>query len=202
MEGMKIFCQIIAIHPLVLIVSLPCQLVGHVPVTHISNQLTKQLEALDGEDDDEELVEQDDYERSMRRPPEPFEIFRVGQYVRAVVTAVRPAGTTARDVIGFRRNMDEIELSCQRVELSLIPEHVNAGVSKGDLTKGFVRLSVSGVMIISTNLLALRYFRLRFNLSKTMATSLILAYRRSLGFCLSSTRRQKHSLTSSRLVTF
>ncbi|KAF8578416.1 U3 snoRNP-associated protein Rrp5 [Ramaria rubella] len=135
-EGMKIFGQIIAIQPLALIVSLPCQLVGHVPITHVSTQLTKQLEALDEED--EEFLEQDDDETRPRRAPELFEIFRVGQYVRAVVTAIRPAGTTSRDIIGLRRKMDEIERACQRVELSLIPERVNIGVSKEDLSTDFI----------------------------------------------------------------
>ena len=185
---MKIFCQIIAIQPLALIVSLPCQLVGHVPITHISSQLTKQLEAMD--DDDDESIEKDDDEVRARRPPELFEIFRVGQYVRAVVTAVRPTGITARDVIGFRRKMDETERACQRVELSLIPEQVNMGVSKEDLTKGFVRLPVSDVLVILTNLLTLRYFRLQFNLWKTMDTSLMSVCIRLLAFCPSKTWRK------------
>lgn len=200
MEGMKILCQVIAIHPLALIVSLPCQLFGHIPVTHISNPLTKALEALD--DEDEALMEQADDEEHSRRPPELFEIFRVGQYVRAVVTAVRPAGTTARDVIGFRRRLDETERASQRVELSLIPEQVNMGVSKEDLTKGFVRLPVSFVIAITTNLLTIRYFRLQSSLLKTMAISLILVCLRSLGFCLSKTRRKKHTLIGYQLVTF
>ena len=153
MEGMKLFGQIIAIQPLYLIVSLPCQLVGHVPITHISSQLTKQLESMD--DDDEDLMEKEDEDGHSQRPPELFEIFHIGQYVRCVVTAVRPAGTTARDVIVFRRKMDETERACQRVELSLIPEQVNVGVSKDDLMIGFVRLSASGVIVHPTNILHL-----------------------------------------------
>lgn len=133
---MKIFGQIIAIQPLALIVSLPCQLLGHVPITHVSTQLTQQLEAM--EDDDNVPMDENDESHS-REAPELFDIFRVGQYVRAVVTAVRPAGTTARDVIGLGRKMDETERACQRVELSLIPEQVNTGVSKADLMTGFVR---------------------------------------------------------------
>ena len=198
-EGMKIFGQIIAIQPLALIVSLPSQLFGHVPITHISSQLTKQLEVMD--EDNEEPIEQDDDEARPRRPPELFEIFRVGQYVRAVVTAVRPAGTSARDVIGLRRKMDETERACQRVELSLVPEQVNMGVSKDDLKKGFVRLSVSGVIVISTNLLTLRYFRLQFNLSKIMDTSLISVCLRLPALCPSRTLIMKPIRTSYQRAT-
>ncbi|KAF8519094.1 U3 snoRNP-associated protein Rrp5 [Hysterangium stoloniferum] len=132
-EGMNILCQIIAIRPLALIVSLPCQLVGHVPITQISTQFTKQLEALD--ESAENLSDQED---DIRRPPELFEMFRVGQYLRAVVTGVQPAGASARGVIGSNRRMDENERASQRVELSIIPDHINKGVSKADLTSGFV----------------------------------------------------------------
>ena len=167
--GMEVFCHIIAIHPSALIVSLPCQLFGLVPVTHISNPLTQALE-----DEDEALLEQADDEERSQRPPDLFELFRVGQYVRAVVTAVRLTGTTARDAIYFRRRLDETDRACQRVELSLVPEQVNMGVSKEDLTKGFVRLPVSVVIVITTNLLTIRYLRPQFSLLKTMAISLIL----------------------------
>ncbi|KIJ46379.1 hypothetical protein M422DRAFT_66742 [Sphaerobolus stellatus SS14] len=135
-EGMKILCQIIAIQPLALIVSLPSQLFGHIPITHISTQLTKQLESMDEENDAD--MDVDDEELASRRPPELFEIFRVGQYVHAVVTNVNPSGVSARDVVGLRRKLDEAERACQRVELSVVPEKVNVGVSKADLTAGFV----------------------------------------------------------------
>jgi rRNA biogenesis protein RRP5 len=137
---MRIFCQIIAIQPLAVIVSLPCQLVGHIPITQISTQFTKQLETLDQNSVD--LSDQED-DADTLRPPELFEMFRVGQYVWAVVTGVRPAGASTRSVIGSKHRMDENERASQRVELSIVPEHVNKGISKADLTSGFVRHTVA-----------------------------------------------------------
>ena len=126
--------------------SLPSQLFGHIPVTNISTQLTKQLESLDKEN--EETMEVDNEESGSKRPPELFEIFHVGQYLRAVVTSVRPSGATAREVVGIRRKLDEVERACQRVELSVIPERVNSGVSKEDLSTGFVRISFLSCRIL------------------------------------------------------
>ncbi|KAL5519222.1 RRP5 [Sanghuangporus vaninii] len=133
--GMKLLCQIVAVYPFILIVSLPDQLLGHVPITHISSQLTSALEAADAEslvggDSDTEEDTLDD-----RGPPDLTELFRTGQYVRAVVTAVRPSGTTDGHVFGHHR--DELEKASRRVELSLIPEQVHVGLAKTDLVKGF-----------------------------------------------------------------
>lgn len=143
-EGMKVLCQIIAIQPLSLIVSLPSQLFGHIPITHISTQLTKRLESMEKESEDS--MDIDDEEQDSLRVPGLFEIFQIGQYVRAVVTAVRPAGVTTGHIIGLRRKLDEVERACQRIELSLVPEKINAGVAKGDLAPGFVRASVLSVI--------------------------------------------------------
>ncbi|GJJ09847.1 hypothetical protein Clacol_004071 [Clathrus columnatus] len=139
-EGMKIFGKIIAVQPLALLVSLPCQLVGHIPITNVSSQLTKQLEQLDEEDEGALMAQDDEDEESFnsKRPLDLFEMFKVGQYVRTVVTAVRLPGATAGGIIGLRGRMDEVERASQRVELSLVPQHVNAGVSKDDLVPGFV----------------------------------------------------------------
>jgi len=184
--------QVIAIQPLALIVSLPCQLVGHIPITHVSTQLTKQLEAMDEED--EEDLDKEDEDVVPRKAAELFEIFRVGQYVRAVITAVRPAGTTARDVIGLRRKLDETERACQRVELSLIPEQVNIGVSKQDLTTGFVRPYPN--ITVNRTYLTSRSFRLLFNLSKTMAIFSTWAYHLFRAFCRSKRPRKAQTRIS------
>lgn len=135
--GMKILCQIVAIYPLMLIVSLPNQLLGHIPITHISSQLTNALEAAElsePEDDTEE-----DEARGAYIPPDLIELFAPGQYIRAVVTAVKPPGTTEGSMFSYSR--DGVEKSSRRVELSLIPDQVNAGLVKSDLTKGFVSIS-------------------------------------------------------------
>lgn len=135
---MKIFGKIIAIQPLALLVSLPCQLVGHIPITNISSQLTHQLEKLDEEEDVVMAEDEEDEDVEPNRPLELFEIFKVGQYVRTVVTAVRFAGASAEAIVGSRRRLDETERASQRIELSLVPEQVNSGVSKDDLVPGFV----------------------------------------------------------------
>jgi rRNA biogenesis protein RRP5 len=142
--GMKIFGQIVNILPLALIISLPNQLYGHVPITNISSQFTELLERLDAQEvrsNYEEIEEDED-----SRPPhisELTDIFNVGQFVRAVVSAVHTPGTT--DVSGIGKSRDENIKASKRVELSLIPERVNIGVQMSDLKQGFVRRSISHI---------------------------------------------------------
>ncbi|KAF8913041.1 hypothetical protein CPB84DRAFT_1760205 [Gymnopilus junonius] len=134
--GMKIFGQIISILPLALIISLPNQLFAHVPITNISSQLTERLERAEEEelkstfddDEDEEMSTDSDV-------PELTDLFSVGQYVRAVASAVHQRGTS--DVTGLGKSRDELSKAGRRVELSLIPERVNSGVQKSDLRPGF-----------------------------------------------------------------
>lgn len=135
---MKIFGQIVSILPLALIVSLPNQLFAHVPITNISTQFTELLERADAEDlsDPEDEDDEDGDKLPRDTHPELFDLFTVGQYVRAVVSAVHAAGAT--DISGIGKTRDEISRASKRVELSLIPENVNTGVSKSDLKPGFV----------------------------------------------------------------
>lgn len=136
--GMKIFGQVVSIQPLALIVSLPNQLSAHVPLTNISTQLTALLEG--AEESAEELSESEEEEEDERisRPSVPTlsDLFHEGQYVRGVVTAVYAHGSTDLSVIAKSR--DEMVKSSRRVELSLVPERINAGIQKADLKKGFV----------------------------------------------------------------
>ena len=143
---MKLFGQIIAIEPLALIVSLPNQLLAHIPITNISLQLTTILESMDEDASMESSDEGDDDETEpsqKSRIPELFEIFRPGQYVRTVVTAVHAAGSS--DTLGLGRTRDETQKNSRRVELSLTPEKVNEGVVKADLKAGFVSIYFGGV---------------------------------------------------------
>ncbi|KAG6817708.1 hypothetical protein H0H87_004499 [Tephrocybe sp. NHM501043] len=123
--GMKILGQIVSIQPLALIVSLPNQLFAHVPLTNISTQLTELLER-----EEESMAEVSDEEEhdeliSKSRVPELHDIFHEGQYIRGVVTAVHAHGST--DVSVIAKSRDEVAKSSRRVELSLLPERVNAG---------------------------------------------------------------------------
>ncbi len=134
---MKIFGQIVSILPLALVISLPDQLFAHVPITNISSQLTAYLEREDADSMASESDDEDEEERSIKDGvPELSDIFIVGQYVRAVVVAVHAPGAT--DISGIGKSRDEVSKACRRVELSLLPERVNAGVHKSDLKPGFV----------------------------------------------------------------
>ncbi|KAH9486567.1 rRNA biogenesis protein rrp5 [Psilocybe cubensis] len=132
--GMKIFGQVVSILPLALIISLPNQLFAHVPITNISSQYTQNLERAE-EEEDSIMDDEEDEENLKNGIPELFELFRVGQYVRAVVSAVHQPG--ASDTSGIGKARDDATKASKRIELSLIPESVNAGVSKSDLKEGF-----------------------------------------------------------------
>ncbi|KIL00557.1 hypothetical protein PAXRUDRAFT_821549 [Paxillus rubicundulus Ve08.2h10] len=133
--GMKVFGQVMSIQPLALVISLPNQLLAHVPITQITSQLTQRLESMDADDDTEDGESDDDKSNSPARVPDLSELFRPGQYVRAVVTTIHTPGTT--DTSGLGRVRDDAVKTSRRVELSLKPEQVNAGVQKGDLTNGY-----------------------------------------------------------------
>jgi len=135
---MKIFGQIISIQPLALIVSLPNQLFAHVPITNVSSQLTELLEGAEEEDEDLEQEEEEDEEEGQARKsriPTLFDMFREGEYLRAVVSAVHAHGSA--DISGVHKSRDEVARASRRVELSLLPEKVNSGVQKSDLRADF-----------------------------------------------------------------
>ncbi|KAL0071786.1 rRNA biogenesis protein rrp5 [Marasmius tenuissimus] len=135
--GMKIFGQVVSVQPLALVISLPNQLFAHVPITNISSQLTTSLEnmEMDVDSDGGEGSDSEDEEKGTG-VPELSEIFAPGQYVRTIVMAVHLAGATA-DSSGLGKSRDEMVRASRRVELSLVPERVNAGLQKADLKSGF-----------------------------------------------------------------
>ena len=135
--GMKIFGQIVAIESLALVVSLPNQLFGHVPMTNISSQFSNILEKLDDEKDSADGEEEETEEAST----DLADLFEVGQYVRATVIDVHASNTT--DVLGLSKSRDDVVRASRRVELSVSPDKVNAGVQKADLKTGFVRFFIS-----------------------------------------------------------
>ena len=137
---MKILAQIVSVEPLALIVSLPNQLFAHVPITHISSELTERLENL-REDEEDALDDEETEVAGLARVPDLLDLFKPGQYVRAVVTAVHPPGST--DVSGLGRARDEVQKASRRVELSIVPEKVNGSVAKADVRQGLVRARAS-----------------------------------------------------------
>lgn len=136
---MKILGQIVSIQPLALIVSLPNQLFAHVPITNVSSQLTTLLE--DIEQEGENQTEEDDDEEQPRKSgiPTLFDIFKEGQYLRAVVSTVHAHGSA--DMSGVYKSRDEVVRASRRVELSLLPEKVNSGVEKSDLRADFASIN-------------------------------------------------------------
>ena len=114
-------CCVLAVHPLAIVVSMCDQLLGHVPVTSVSEKLTDRLQRTLDDDEDEETA------------PELHELFSVGQWVRACVESVRPAGVRA----GVGREGGEYERESQRVQLTLEPRAVNEGIQVSDLCAGY-----------------------------------------------------------------
>jgi rRNA biogenesis protein RRP5 len=135
---MKILGQIVSVQSLALIISLPNQLFAHVPITNISSQLTKILEDMDNFEGSE--PEEDDETQSHEsRIPTLFDLFKEGQYIRSIVVAVHTPGST--DTSGVSKSRDEVAKASRRIELSLVPEKVNAGVQKLDLRPDFASTS-------------------------------------------------------------
>ncbi|KAB5588082.1 RRNA biogenesis protein RRP5 [Ceratobasidium theobromae] len=129
--GQKLLGQITSILPLALIISLPNQLMGHVPIVNISSQLTSRLEAAPSNTSEPEHDEHDEESDSV---PSLSHIFTPGQYISCIVKQVRPASST----IDFgAKPRDEEEKAARRVELSIRPNEINVGIGSGDLCVGF-----------------------------------------------------------------
>ncbi|CBQ68100.1 related to RRP5-processing of pre-ribosomal RNA [Sporisorium reilianum SRZ2] len=148
--GSRLLCSVLAIHPLAVVVSLPNQMLGHIPATQISPQFTQRLQAAadasadedesmdedsdsDDEDDEDEGHANGASSKVSNKVPELRELFHVGQWLVASVVQVRSG-----DVAKGRptREGGEYEKESRRVELSLAPHLVNAGVSVSDLDTG------------------------------------------------------------------
>lgn len=133
--GQKLLGQITSILPLALIVSLPNQLMGHIPIINISSQLTSRLEAEPSHSSASSSTSDSDDEEDSNAVPSLNQLFSPGQYVSCVVKQVRPA--TGGIDFGARPR-DESEKAARRVELSIRPGEVNLGVGVGDMRVGFV----------------------------------------------------------------
>lgn len=164
--GTRLLCSIVAVHPLALILSLPNQLVGHVPITSISPLFTQKLhEAADADDSDagssdsgssQGLNDSADEEAADRSAatvapstngkhkatklasglPELRDCFTVGQWVTAAVVSVQGPGVTKGAAPGTQPHAFDKE--SRRVELTLAPEAANDGLQPDDVAKGFV----------------------------------------------------------------
>ena len=101
-----------------IILALPNNLVGYVPITAISDKLTSRLEQLTRED--ESSIAEDGLEDS--EDIELKDIFFLGQYLRAYVSS------TTDDALA-----NGTTKSKRRIELSIHPKHVNRGIDKSNL---------------------------------------------------------------------
>lgn len=106
--------------------NLPNNLTGYVPLTLISDKLTKRIEALAA--DEEEADEQDaDTKVDLKK------LFSVGQYLRAYVTSTQEEASTGAK-------------GKKHIELSINPREANSGLNKTDyVTHSMVQASVLSV---------------------------------------------------------
>ena len=126
--GSLILGQITSISTQDLTVALPNNLVGYVPLTSISKQLSKKIEALLEDQPADEGANKDD-EEDLRLN----DYFYVGQTLRVVVTSTGLAS-------------DGSTKSRRRLELSIEPGFVNTGLNRSSLVVGtMVQASVSSV---------------------------------------------------------
>ncbi|KAF2873845.1 hypothetical protein BDV95DRAFT_489219 [Massariosphaeria phaeospora] len=100
-----------------LVLALPNNLVGYVPLTAISDKLTERLEKMLNDDEGSDAESADEHELSDVNLKN---LFVVGQYLRAYVTS------TPEDAVAAKTR--------KRIELSLHPKLVNQGISKSSLT--------------------------------------------------------------------
>ena len=135
--------------------------------------------------------------------------FKVGQYVRANVTALHLVGTSTPAALEGWKPKDEMERSCRRVEVTLDPKTVNEGVKKVDLEEGFVSLIRSDLWRArDQELTTLRAVAscisaclLPSKASRTTDTSLTSDCRTCRGSCRSRTPRSSPRTQSPKMVS-
>jgi len=130
--GTRLLTRIHTVLPLHLVLSLPNNLLAHVPITEVSTTLTtllhKEEASSTGSNDDE----RDDDEES--GAPDLATLFAPGQYFPAQVLNLFP---TASQSFISQYPVSETTRLAARVEMTLMPEKVNSEVVKADLNSGF-----------------------------------------------------------------
>ncbi|KAF2808994.1 nucleic acid-binding protein [Mytilinidion resinicola] len=118
--GSMVLGQVTQITSRDVVLALPNNLSGFIPLTAISDKFTSRIEQLLENDEEDEDVAGTDKEDGIDLQA----LFHVGQYLRAYVTA------TERE-----QNKRGIARSKKRIELSTNPTLVNRGISKSDIVK-------------------------------------------------------------------
>ncbi|KAH6893483.1 hypothetical protein B0T10DRAFT_482377 [Thelonectria olida] len=117
-KGSLVLGQITRISHLNVEVTLPNNLVGHVSIVAVSEQLTGRLENNTAEKDDEDADDEEDQEDS-ENSVKLKSIFTIGQYLRVYVISTMDETSTTKK----QRN----------IELSLRPAETNTGLEKDDV---------------------------------------------------------------------
>ncbi|ERT01232.1 hypothetical protein HMPREF1624_02474 [Sporothrix schenckii ATCC 58251] len=107
------------INPLEVSVALPNNLVGHLPLTSISQTLNERIEA-EAEAADKSDAE-DEIDDSENDGVDLQELFTVGEYIRVSVVSTEDDTSNSK--------------SKRRIDLSVRPEHANAGLSEQDVVR-------------------------------------------------------------------
>ncbi len=144
---MRILGQVIEIYPSHVVISLPNQMLGHIPLPQITSQLTERIENLpeEGDSEDEENESGDEEEApeaAAKRIPELQDIFRAGKYVHTIVTTVHAAGTTAPNT-NLVKPKNDADRGSRRIVLSTVPKEINGELSGKDLVAGYVSVARS-----------------------------------------------------------
>ncbi|KAL2429679.1 rRNA biogenesis protein rrp5 [Exophiala dermatitidis] len=130
--GSLILGQITAVSSRTLTVALPNNLVGYVPLTSISAQLSEKIQALlnekDEEEDSNDSGDEDDDDIALTN------YFHVGQYLRVAVTSTEQDNTAGKAP------------TKRRIELSVQPSLTNVGIDRANLALGAtVQVAVSSI---------------------------------------------------------
>lgn len=121
-----------------MIVSLPNQLLGHIPITNISKEYSTRLEEYDEDTEEEDLEEDKPNGESVNnssKVPTLDDLFDIGQWLSCIVVDSKSSESTPK-FLG--REGDENVKASRRIELSTEPEKVNEGIARADLRAGFV----------------------------------------------------------------
>lgn len=129
--GTKLLTRVHTVLPLHLILSLPNNLLAHVPITEISQTLTALLEKEEESDEESEVGSDEEEETGA---PDLATLFAQGMYFPASVVNVYP---TASQSFLSQYPVSETTRLAARLEMSLVPEKVNGEVVKADLEAGF-----------------------------------------------------------------
>lgn len=128
--GTRVLARVHTVLPLHLILSLPNNLLAHVPITEISNTLTRLLSQETSSSTGSHAESEDEAEA-----PDLGDLFQPGQYYTAKVLNLFP---TASQSFASQYPPSETNKLAARVEMTLVPEKVNSEIVKADLVGGYM----------------------------------------------------------------